>query len=104
LSFRLWGNLLAGSIIITMWYSLTSLINGYIPFIASLNLVGAFTLFPFNAYFDIFAGVIQAYIFCTLTLAYWYLAKGEENIVKQEDNITEINYGFVPSANELTNK
>ncbi|GHU50714.1 hypothetical protein FACS189459_5120 [Bacilli bacterium] len=45
-------------------------INEKIPFISTINLIGGFTVFPLKAYFDIFAGAIQAYIFSVLTLVY----------------------------------
>lgn len=57
LSLRLFGNLLAGTIIMSLIYSL-------------FNLIGAvlFIFTPFlHAYFDLFSGFIQTYIFFTLS-------------------------------------
>ncbi|MEG0468546.1 F0F1 ATP synthase subunit A [Amedibacillus sp. YH-ame10] len=59
LSLRLFGNMLAGSIIVGMVYSL---LKGFMPFGA----VGL-AITPFlHAYFDIFSGLIQTYIFFTI--------------------------------------
>lgn len=56
LSFRLFGNILAGMILISLLYS--------VPFIR----IGIPA--PLHFYFDIFAGILHAYIFCVLSLAF----------------------------------
>lgn len=77
LSFRLFGNILGGSIIITMLYGVTSTIWNNIPIIGQMNLLIG-VIGPFlHIYFDLFAGSIQALIFGTLTLVYWKLQMGE---------------------------
>ncbi len=59
LSLRLFGNLLAGTIITTLVYTLMKLVM-------PLGVLG-FSFTPFlHAYFDIFSGLIQTYIFFTL--------------------------------------
>lgn len=59
LSLRLFGNMLAGTIIVGMVYSL---MRGLFP----AGILG-YALTPFlHAYFDIFSGLIQTYIFFTL--------------------------------------
>jgi len=58
LSFRLFGNILAGTIMMTMVYELTPI---FVHFIIPAAL---------HAYFDLFAGVLQTYIFCTLGLSF----------------------------------
>ena len=58
LSFRLFGNVFAGMIIMTLAYSLP-------PVWARLGWPAAL-----HIYFDIATGVIQAYIFCALSLAF----------------------------------
>lgn len=59
LSLRLFGNMLAGTIIVGMVYSL---MRGMMP----AGVLG-YALTPFlHAYFDIFSGLIQTYIFFTL--------------------------------------
>ena len=57
LSLRLFGNLLAGTIIMSLIYSLFSIVGAA---------VWVFTPF-LHAYFDIFSGFIQTYIFFTLS-------------------------------------
>ncbi|NLN14394.1 MAG: F0F1 ATP synthase subunit A [Tissierellia bacterium] len=57
LSFRLFGNVLSGSLIMSLLYSFL----GYLaPIIAP----------PFHIYFDIFSGVLQAFIFTMLTMVF----------------------------------
>ncbi|NMA86394.1 MAG: F0F1 ATP synthase subunit A [Tissierellia bacterium] len=57
LSFRLFGNVLAGGLIMTLFYSAV----GYLaPIIAP----------PFHAYFDLFSGVLQSFIFTMLTMVF----------------------------------
>ena len=59
LSLRLFGNMLAGTIIVGMVYGL---MESLLPF----SIIG-YSLTPFfHAYFDIFSGLIQTYIFFTL--------------------------------------
>lgn len=59
LSLRLFGNMLAGSIIVGMVYSL---LKGFMPF----GIVGLAITPVLHAYFDIFSGLIQTYIFFTI--------------------------------------
>lgn len=57
LSFRLFGNIMSGGIIMTLIYGAT----GYFaPFVAA----------PLHAYFDVFSGVLQAFIFTMLTMIF----------------------------------
>jgi len=58
LSFRLFGNMLAGLIMMSLIYSL-------FPVFARFLIPAAL-----HAYFDVFAGVLQTYIFCTLSLSF----------------------------------
>ena len=58
LSFRLFGNMLGGLVMMTLIYEVTPIFAHYfIP--AALHI-----------YFDLFAGVLQTYIFCTLSLSF----------------------------------
>lgn len=73
LSFRLFGNILGGSVIVTLLYALTGNIWAKVPVIGQFNfLIGAIAPF-LNMYFDLFAGSIQALIFGMLTMVYWKL-------------------------------
>jgi len=58
LSFRLFGNMLAGFIILTLIYSITPLFARFLLPIA------------LHAYFDVFAGALQTYIFCAVSLSF----------------------------------
>ena len=57
LSFRLFGNVLAGLIITSLFYSLPV----YLHFVLPVAL---------HAVFDVFFGALQTYVFCTLSLAF----------------------------------
>lgn len=60
LSMRLFGNILAGSIIMMLVYTLLKMV---LPFTALMYIATPFL----HAYFDIFSGLIQTYIFFTLS-------------------------------------
>lgn len=73
LSMRLFGNILAGSIIMLLFYTL---MQSLFP----LGVLG-YIVTPFlHAYFDIFSGLIQTYIF--FTLASFFLS---EQVVEEEE-------------------
>ncbi len=64
LSLRLFGNLLGGTIIMTLVYSLFNVMNSLLMGLG----ITLFAVTPFlHMYFDIFAGFIQTYIFFTLS-------------------------------------
>ena len=65
LSLRLFANILSGTIIMALIYALLSKIAYFWP--------GAL-----HAYFDVFSGCIQTYVFCMLTMTYISNAIGEE--------------------------
>ncbi len=69
LSFRPFGNILGGSIIMALVYSLLGYISGFLP---GPNLkIGEFLIpVPLHMYFDIFAGTLQAFIFLVLTMVF----------------------------------
>ena len=58
LSFRLFGNMLAGLIMMSLIYAMFPI---YAKFVIPAAL---------HAYFDVFAGVLQTYIFCTLSITF----------------------------------
>ena len=67
LSFRLFGNVLGGMILMSLMYSLT-------PFVVRLGFP-----VPLHMYFDLAAGLLQAFIFTVLSLAFvGGAAAGEE--------------------------
>ncbi|MCL2488850.1 MAG: F0F1 ATP synthase subunit A, partial [Oscillospiraceae bacterium] len=57
LSFRMFGNMLAGMILISLVYGLPIYLRFAIPSLL-------------NAFFDLFTGALQTYIFCVLSLTY----------------------------------
>lgn len=59
LSLRLFANMLAGTIIMALWY-------GIIPILIAKLAIPAFL----HAYLDLFSGCIQTYVFCMLTMVY----------------------------------
>ena len=58
LSFRLFGNMLAGLILMSMMY-------GLLPIYLRFALPAAL-----HAYFDLFSGILQTYIFCVLSMTF----------------------------------
>ena len=58
LSFRLFGNILAGMILMALIYGLTPV---FVRFVVPI---------PIHIFFDLFAGSLQTYVFCSLSLAF----------------------------------
>ncbi|MCL2056555.1 MAG: F0F1 ATP synthase subunit A [Oscillospiraceae bacterium] len=58
LSFRLFGNLLAGMLLMTMLYEMTPI---FLKFLVPV---------PLHIYFDLVAGILQTYVFCILSLSF----------------------------------
>lgn len=59
ISLRLFANMLAGTLIMALWY-------GILPWLVAKLAIPAFL----HAYLDVFSGCIQTYVFCMLTMAY----------------------------------
>lgn len=59
ISLRLFANMLAGTLIMALWY-------GVMPWLVTKLGIPAFL----HAYLDVFSGCIQTYVFCMLTMAY----------------------------------
>ncbi|MBE6479668.1 MAG: F0F1 ATP synthase subunit A [Olsenella sp.] len=80
MSMRLFGNVLSGSIIMSLIYTgcnvLSDLLLGWLglPF----NVFGVVLAPVFHAYFDVFSGFIQMYIFISLTMAFVSNELGDE--------------------------
>ena len=58
LSLRLFGNIMSGTVIMALWYAM-------VPIFFKLGVPAAL-----HVYFDLFAGAIQTYVFCMLTMTY----------------------------------
>lgn len=83
LSFRLFGNIMGGSIILALLYGFSGQLWGKIPIIGQVNfLIGGIAPF-LHMYFDLFAGSIQALIFGMLTIVYWKL----QMVTDQKDEV-----------------
>ena len=70
LSLRLFGNIISGSILMTVIYSMLGNISKMIPLIGEFNIVGVAIAPVLHFYFDLFSGVMQAFIFITLTVSF----------------------------------
>lgn len=77
ISFRIFGNIIGGSTIMYLLYHFTGWIWGFIPVIGEMNLIGPMLTPVFHVYFDIFDGLIQAFVFGLLTMIYWVLEAEE---------------------------
>jgi F-type H+-transporting ATPase subunit a len=71
LSFRMWGNINAGAIILAMIYGVAFKLTESVPVLSFINIQAAIISPIFHIYFDIVGGVIQAYVFLMLTMMYW---------------------------------
>lgn len=87
MSFRLFGNILGGSIIVYLLYFVTNLFWSKIPIIGEINLLGSLITPVFHAYFDLFSGLIQAYVFTLLTMLYWSLETSPTNQSKVKNHV-----------------
>jgi len=83
ISFRIFGNMIGGSTIMYLLYTVTGSIWAKIPVIGELNLLGSAIAPAFHVYFDIFDGLVQAFVFTLLTMIYWTL-EAEESEVEQK--------------------
>lgn len=82
LSFRLWGNIFAGGLLVSLWFYFTQTCCEKIPVLNTINLLGGLTVAPLHMYLDLLCGVVQALVFMLLTMVYWSLAKGEQAIAQ----------------------
>lgn len=70
LSLRLFGNILSGGILMSVIYQMLGSISKMIPFIGQFNIFGVIIAPVLHFYFDLFSGLMQAYIFITLTISF----------------------------------
>jgi F-type H+-transporting ATPase subunit a len=66
LSLRLFANILSGTVMMALYYSL-------LPVFVKVGIPSAL-----HVYFDLFSGAIQTYVFCMLTMTYISDAIGEK--------------------------
>ncbi|WP_338966580.1 MULTISPECIES: F0F1 ATP synthase subunit A [unclassified Spiroplasma] len=87
ISFRLFGNILGGTVIIALFTALMSFIWGQIPYIGPVDLLAGVFLPFLSIYFDVFDSLIQAYIFSILTIAYWAMEMHTDEKTDKEKTI-----------------
>ena len=100
MSMRLFGNILSGALILMVFDSATGWVQNLIVMTPQIdggpafNLISAFAAVPFHAFFDIFCGGIQAFVFTLLTLVFSSLelnfVKMDERIKKQNEEMKQI--------------
>ncbi len=69
MSLRLFGNVMSGTVMLALLY-------GLLPNVLKLCIFPAFG--ALHAYFDVFSGCIQSYVFCMLTMVFTAQCFGEE--------------------------
>ena len=67
LSMRLFGNILAGGVIMGLVYGFGAWLSSFIPLIGGIDVVSVLLAPVLHLYFDLFAGFLQAFLFVTLT-------------------------------------
>jgi len=67
MSLRLFGNITSGSTIMMLVYVFTEWLSSFVPLIGGFNFIGIVIAPALHAYFDVFSGLIQTYIFIMLT-------------------------------------
>ena len=69
LSFRPFGNILGGAVIMSLVYQFLGFLSGLIPGI-TISIFQFSIPVPLHLYFDLFSGVLQAFIFVMLTMVF----------------------------------
>ena len=69
LSFRPFGNILGGAVIMSLVYQFLGFLSGLIPGI-TISIFQFAIPVPLHLYFDLFSGVLQAFIFVMLTMVF----------------------------------
>lgn len=70
ITFRIFGNLTSGTIILALIYGMFTNVSIKITDEFSINILGGIIAVPFHFYFDLFAGLIQTFVFGLLTMSY----------------------------------
>lgn len=73
MSFRIFGNIIGGSVVLLLLHSFTAYIWGMIPvpYLNEVNILGSVVSAPFRFYFDVFGTLIQCFIFVLLSTIFW---------------------------------
>lgn len=67
LSLRLFGNILAGGILMSVIYQLFASVSSLVPVIGNINFIAILVAPVLHFYFDLFSGVMQAFLFTNLS-------------------------------------
>lgn len=70
MSFRLFGNVLSGKLIGTLLYSFTEWLSSLVPVIGQVNFLAPIITPPIHFFFDVFSGLLQAFLFISLTMVF----------------------------------
>jgi F-type H+-transporting ATPase subunit a len=74
MSLRLFGNITSGGIIMALLYTFTGFVSrfliGFIPVIGQFDFIGPIIAPALHAYFDVFVGFIQMFVFISLTTVF----------------------------------
>lgn len=85
ISFRIFGNILGGAILVCLIYVFTGYIWSFIPIIGDVNLLGMVVAPWFHMYFDLFESMVQSYVFALLTCIYWSQEVEEEGTHNEQN-------------------
>ncbi|AJC49622.1 F0F1 ATP synthase subunit A [Mycoplasma flocculare] len=88
LSFRMYGNLISGSVLFLIIYSGVQWVYQKIPLgvFGNFNLPIVLIYPPFLIYFDVVGSLVQSFIFVILTVSYWGM---EINHVEKNEKISK---------------
>ncbi len=78
MSFRLFGNMVAGLVISALLYGALAVLSSAVFSVISFPVFQVGIPAVLSLYFDVFTGLIQAYIFCVLTMVFISSAAAEE--------------------------
>ncbi|HEY4538189.1 MAG TPA: F0F1 ATP synthase subunit A [Erysipelothrix sp.] len=67
LSLRMFGNILSGTVIMTLVYSFGAWLSSFVPVIGKFNFMGVILAPALHLYFDLFSGFLQAFLFISLS-------------------------------------
>ncbi len=92
LTFRLWGNIIAGSIIYAVIFWVCGSMISSVPEVGIIVIGGIIIMPAMLAYLTLFTGGVQAYVFVLLTVTYWSLGiYGDEGVETESiENNNEI--------------
>jgi F-type H+-transporting ATPase subunit a len=70
LSLRLFGNIISGSILMSVIYQMFAMLSSLVPVVGKVNFFGLIVCPFLHMYFDLFTGFMQSYLFSTLSVAF----------------------------------